>query len=129
VLVVTTIKHVRQGAIFLLVVFVVGVQQVEVDAPDGELPDLGDHDTALNRNADLQPRAIVVTDGLHGQLGELLRWVFMDLISVDAQALIKVTVAVQEPHSEEIHVRVRCFLQVVAGQNTEATAVKLQADV
>ena len=100
------------GAVLGVVVGDVGVEQVEVDAPDGELPDLGEHLTAGQFDGDLERLAVVAAgDFLHGQVVEILVELdgLLDAFAVDL--LLEVTVPVEQADGAEVQVEVAGDLQ------------------
>jgi hypothetical protein len=50
----------------------------------------------------------------------------MDLVTIDAQLLVEVSVAVKKTNAEQVYVGVGCFLKVITGKNAEAATVKLK---
>ena len=129
VFIVASVKLVGKGAVLRIIVFVVGVQQIQFDATDGQAPHLGLDHPALDADGHLQPVAVFAADGLDWQLGELLGGVVVELIAVHAQPLVEVAVAVQQADPEKIDVAVAGFFQIVTGQDAQAATVQLEADV
>ena len=121
---IAAVKLRGNGAVLGVVIGDIGVQQIEVDASNGEFPDLGEHLTARQFDADLERFAVLtVGNFLHGQVVEILVELdgLLDAFAVDL--LFEITVAVEQTDGAEVQVEVARALAMVAGEDAQATGV------
>ena len=116
----------RHAAILLPVLIEVGIKEIERYATDIHAPDAGVEVTAGHRHADHEPVAILVLVGLDGQFGEALRRVKVDLLAVCGNLLLEIAIAIEQSHTEHVHVAVAGLLEVVAGQHAKTAGENLQ---
>ena len=70
--------------------------------------------------------AVLVEHALDRQRVEVLCVVFGDLLTVHAQALREVAIAIEEADGAHVHVAVGSLLHIVAGKHAKATGIDLQ---
>ena len=100
VLPVATIELVRDGAIPFTILWNVGVEEIEVDTPYIDLPDVAeDSVVGVGHFEDERCLTICFEDLLDGELREVLRLVVGLLLPFGAEALGEVTIAIEEAHS------------------------------
>ena len=125
VLPVATIELVGDFAVILAVEVEVGVEQIELDTAHVGLPYVGIDGAAGIRNLMNQLLAILVQNGLDGKLVEVLCLVIGNLLTVHREGLGEVAVAVKETHSGHVHAAVAGLLDIVTGQDAQATRINL----
>ena len=127
VLPVTTIELVRDGAVPFAVLWDVGVEEIEADAPYIDLPDVAeDGVVGVGHFEDERCLTIGFKDLLDGELCEVLRLVVGLLLPFGAEVLGEVTIAVEEADSRQADIAVAGFLEVVTSQYAETTGVNLE---
>ncbi len=101
----------------------VGIHQIETHAAYIHTPYMAVYDTAWERHFEDGRLAVGVKHLLKGQHVEILRLVVGNLLAVHRQSLGKVSVAVEETYSGHVDTAVGGFLDIVAGEHTEAAGV------
>ncbi len=125
----STVEVVRYRAVFVEVVFVVGVEQVEVCATHLAFPYPRRDGAARHGDLNAHPAPLGVSHGRDREFEEVLRLVCRLLRPGGGEFLCKVAVSVQQSNRHHRYVAVARLLEVVACQNTEATRVYLQRGV
>ena len=104
----------------------VGIEEIEVGAADGNLPDAGGHIAAGHSHMHGAPVALVVEHGLGGNPQEVGGVVFGHLVALGGDPLGEVSVSVQQADGDEVDLHVGCLLEVVAGEDAEASGINLE---
>ncbi len=123
---VTAVELVGDGTVPFAVHVEVGVEKIELHAAYVHTPDVAVDDTAGERYFKNHRMAVAVGHLFDGELVEVLRLVVGDLLSVDAERLGEVAVAVEEADGGHVNAAVGCFLDVVAGKDAETAGIDLQ---
>ena len=126
VLPVAAVEGVGDFAVELGVHLVVGVEEVELDAAYVDLPYVGVDLVVGEGHVDDDLVALGVEEALNGEGVEVLGLVVGDLLAVHGEGLAEVAVAVEEADAAEVDVAVGGFLEVVAGEDAEASGVDFQ---
>ena len=126
VLVITTIQLMRNRTIPFAIEFIVRVQQIQTDTTNSHTPQVRMNRTIRIRHVNNHRRTVSLFHLLHRQILEVLCLVISNLLTFRTQRLCEIAVTVQETDSRHVHIAIRCFLQIVSGQNTQTTAVYLQ---
>ncbi len=101
----------------------VGVQEQEVAATDFDSPDLGANDSAAGLDFDDDPFPVCTDGRLHGQLVDVGLEVVFALPAFVVEALKEVSLAVEEANADERDAEVGRALDVVSGEDAEASGV------
>src|SRR5271168_467412 len=101
----------------------VGIEQEEVATADFDTPDLGVDDAAAGLNFDHDAFAVCADGGLHGKLVDVGREVLFALPAGVVEALQEVSLAIEEADADERDVQIGCALDMVAGEDAEASGV------
>ena len=101
----------------------VGVEKEKVAAADFDSPDLGADGAAAGLDFDDDGLAVFADGGLHGELVDVGLEVVFELPSGVVEALEEVSLAVEEADADEWDVEVGCALDVIAGEDAEASGV------
>ena len=105
----------------------VGVEQVERDAADVELPDLNEDVAGGQFDGDLEIVALGVLHGVERQRVEIVHRIAFLLPSVGIQKLAEVALLIEQPEPISGIILVAGRLQMVAGENAEAARIDRQA--
>ncbi len=107
----------------------IGVEQIEVGAAHGHLPDSGSHRPAGEGHGGSEPVAVLVAGGLGGNLQEILSVIFGLLLALGGEDLIEIAIPVKKAHGAEVHVHVAGLLEVVAGEDSKSAGIYLEGGV
>ncbi len=124
---IAAVQPAREFAVAWDVRLNVGVEEVERYLADLESPDFGDGGAPVERDVDAQPRAIGEAHRFQRLERRVDGPVLFLLPAVRAEPLVEVAEVVQQPHAHEWDAKIRGGLQVVAGENTEASGVVREA--
>ena len=126
VLPVATIERVGDGAVKLRVHLVVGVEQVELHTTNVNLPNVSMNLIVHVRHIHNNGVAVLIEHALDGQRVEVLCVIVGYLLSVHAERLLEVAVAIEEADGTHVDVAVRSLLYIVAGEHAETARIDLQ---
>ena len=84
-------------------------------------------DTVVIRHFKYHRVSVLLCDLLYGELVEVLGLIVGYLLSVYAQGLCEVAVAVEEAYGGHVDTRVGCFFDIVACEHTETAGIDLKA--
>ena len=129
VLPVAAIEAVGDGLVVVAVHLVVGVEQIELDAAHIDTPYVRVYHIISIGHVNHHRLSVLVELALNGQMGEILCLILGNLLSVHRQALREIAEAIEEAHGHHVDITVRSFLQVVASQHAETTAIDFQSGV
>ena len=127
VLPVAAVELMGDDAVELAVHVEVGIHQIELHAAHVHAPYVAIYYTSGIWHFENHGTAVLFEHLLDGQLIEVLGLVVGNLLAVDAERLCEVAVPVEETDGGHVHAAVRCFLDIVAGKNTESAGVDLEA--
>ena len=116
----------RNRTIPFAVELIVRIQQIQTDTTNSHTPQVRMNRTIRIRHVNNHRRTVSFFHLLHRQILEVLCLVISNLLTFRTQRLGEIAITVQETDSRHVHIAIRCFLQIVSGQNTQTTAVYLQ---
>ncbi len=123
---VTAIELVGDGTVKLAVHVKVCVEQIELHAAHIHTPDVAVDDAVVIRHLKYHGVAVLLKHLLDGELVEVLGLVVGYLLAVDAECLGEIAVTVEKADGGHVDARVGCFLDIVAGEHTEAAGVDFE---
>ncbi len=94
---ITAIKSAGKLAIFGTALFDIAIEQVQIDAADLNVPDLGKQRTGSCIDADFEFLAIFVERRFHRHVFDFVLGVFLVLIPIEVEMLTEVPLLVKEP--------------------------------
>ena len=121
VLPVAAIELVCDGPVILAVEVQVGVEQIELHSSDIDAPHVGIDYMSGIRHLQNHLLALCVQHRRDGQLHKVLRLVVGNLLPVHRECLGEVAIAIEESDGSHVDAAVAGFLDVVTGQDTQAT--------
>jgi hypothetical protein len=107
----------------------IGVHEEERDAADPEVPDAQVAEAIREGNGDVHGFSRGRAGEPHGKVFDFIELVMFLLPAFVIEFLFEVSLVVEETDAAEIETDIRGCLEVVAGEDTEATAVELDAFV
>ncbi len=126
VLPVTAIERVSESAILGIVEWVVSVKEIERDAAYVDAPNLQLNLTAREVDGDVELLSVGSADLVNREALELRGLIDGLLLAVDGEALLEISVTVEETNSGEVDTAVRSLLEVVASEDAETARVDLE---
>ena len=114
------------GAVELAVHVEVGIHQIELHAAHIHTPDVRVDDTAGIRHLKNHGAAILVHHLLDGELVEVLGLVVGNLLTVNAESLSEISVAVKETDSGHVNAAVRCLFDIVTGEYAKTAGIDFE---
>ena len=126
VLPVASIELVGDLTIPFAIELIIGIQQIQVHAAYGYLPEVCFDGATRIRNLDHHIRPVLFFHLGNRQVVEVLRLVVRDLLAFRTQGLGEITIAIEETDGSHIDVAVRRLFDIVAGENTQTTRVDLE---
>ena len=108
---------------------IVSIHKIEVRAAHFHLPQACSEVTAGESHGCGYPVAVLVQHRNRRNLGKVLGVITGHLISLGAEHLVEVSVAVKKADSYKVHVHIGGFLEVVTSKDTKAAGVNLQGSV
>ena len=113
-------------AVCLFILFDVCVEQVERDAPDINAPRLRFDIAATHQDFDVDGRALFIFDLLNRKHVWMSFTVVFFLPAVASQALTKISVAIEQPDSDERHTQIARGFQVIAREHPQPAGIERQ---
>ena len=126
VLPVAAVKLVRDLAVPFAVQLVVRIQQIQIHTAYCYLPEICLYRATRIRHLDNHVRSVGFLHLRDRQVGEVLRLVIGDLLTLRRQRLGEITVAVEESYCRHIYVAIRCLFDIVARQNSKTAGINFQ---
>ena len=108
------------------VLFEVGVEQVQLHAPEAHAPDRDEHGAVAERHGRHARLAIGRHRRLDRRVGPGELFVDLFLPAVQRHALTEVPLRIHEPDADERHTEVARFLALIAGEHAETACVDRQ---
>jgi hypothetical protein len=115
-------EQVDRGRVFLEI----GIQQVERDPAEANAPDDRQHGSVAERHGDDARLAIRRGGGVDRRIVPVQPLVALFLPAFAGQTLVKVTLRIHEPDTDERYAEVRRLLAVIAGEHAETAGVDRQ---
>src|SRR6185312_6752074 len=110
-------------AVFRSIAFHIGIQQEQVTAADFYAPDFGADDFAASVNLHDDGLAVRADCRLHGQLAYIALQVFFLLPAVAVEALVKVSLAVEQSDADQRDSKIGSALDVISRENSQASGI------
>jgi len=126
VLPVAAIEGVSDRTVELRVHVVIRIEEIELYTTYVNCPYECMNGIVVIRNVDYYLVAVLVKLALDRKGCELLSLVVGNLLSVHRESLSEVAEAIEETNGTEVHVRVRCLLDVVTSEDSKTTRVNLE---
>ena len=123
---VAAVEAMRGGAVLGAVGLEVGVEEVELHAPDPRVPHLRVHVVVAEFHAHLEGLAVLHHRG-DGQVAEIGVGVGRVLVALAVDRLLEIALAIEQAHRDERQRHVARGLAVVAREDAEAARVDRQA--
>src|SRR5205085_8551579 len=122
------VKGIRDIAVLRENVFRdIGVQKIQRDSPNADLPDLDEYITRRQFDRDLE---VLVVDGFDGdqrQSVKIVNRIPLLLPAVRIEKLPEISLLVQKADPDQREILVARRLQMVAGEDSEAARIDRQA--
>jgi hypothetical protein len=120
---VAAVEPARQFAVLRGVALDVGVEQVQADAADRHLPDLGEERPAAGVDLHGDRLAVEPDRRLDRQRLDPRLQIFLVLVAVDVELLAEVALVIEQADGDQRHAEAAGALDVVAGEDAEAAGV------
>ncbi len=104
VFVVSAIERMGDGLVVFRVHFVVGIEQIELDAANIHLPYIGVHLIVHVGNVNNQRLAVLVENALNGQRIEVLCIILCNLLAIHRQSLLEIAVTIEETNGTHVYI-------------------------
>src|SRR3569832_1913881 len=120
---VAAVQLIGDGAVDVVVLRHVAVEQIKADVAGLRLPHLEQHKPNNDGDKHVQLLTVAVVRGLHRQLIEIGGRVVGDLFAVAVEGLREITLAIEHAHGDERNAEVARRLAVIAREDAEAAGV------
>ena len=127
ILPVTAIELVSDRAVKITVLVEVGIEQVKIHTSHVNFPDVGINHAPGIRHLENHLLSIFINHWFNGKVIEILRLVIGYLLSIHREGLGEIAIAIKETNSGHIDAAVTCLLDIVTGEDTQATRVYLES--
>ena len=125
-LLVATVQPMSQFAIPRCVLLYVGVHQIQVHAPDLDMPQLRVDDLSVQLHLHEQALAILVINGADGHLVRVERFIDRVLPAMRGDALAKVALGIQKANANKGQTQIAGFFAMIARKDTQAAGINGQ---